>query len=217
MGGGMFMALDWTFGFPMVLVMYCIFIAIALFARKRYGKKDQSDKAQGKSKITKRKSVKVAMVAMTAALYATLTFVLGPISIGISGINFRISEPVPVTVAVLFDPFTGGLGTGLGNLVSDSLFGALSWSSLLAFMDSLICRTCTGFIVRDPRKLWIFLPIMAFSAMTSATMVASIFDFEGRALFSFIWISVMAGKIISALILTPIVVNALYRLGIHYR
>jgi uncharacterized membrane protein len=76
---------------------------------------------QANTKGTKMKTLNVAMIGICAALYAVVGR-LTDLGITVGGVAFWPAAVIPAVFAVLFGPWTGGVGAAIGIFIRDMLF-----------------------------------------------------------------------------------------------
>lgn len=170
--------------------------------------------------MRQKKVYKMVICAMIAAIYATVSLALAPISFG--AVQFRISEAM--TLLPVFDPITI-LGVTLGCLVTN-LVGFLTGANILGWLDivfgtaaTLIAAALTWWL-RDIRIKG--LPVLA--AVPPVVVNALIIGLELNYLIAgeFNWgvflanaLSVGIGEMVSCFVLGLPLVWCLQRTGLH--
>jgi len=214
-----------VWGLVVYLVLQAIMFVVALYARQYYKKQEQAQQAGAASKkagafevrTTRTMARDVAVVGIAAALATALTVALGPISIGIAGINTRLSYPVMPTVAVLYDPVVAAISSTISAVLGDALLGWLAPWTLSTMVTGFIATWVTGTIIRDPRKLLITIPVLLIQSLISAVYVGWVLDLSGVVPFAAMMPSVLLGHIPWSLVGTPLIMNLLYARGFYYR
>jgi uncharacterized membrane protein len=77
------------------------------------------------------KALNVAMIGICAALYAVVGR-LTDLGITVGGVAFWPAAVIPAVFAVLFGPWTGGIGAAIGIFIRDMLFHGDALLSLSA-------------------------------------------------------------------------------------
>lgn len=81
------------------------------------------------------KAIEVAMMGICAALYAVIGH-LTSLGITVGGVAFWPAAVIPAVFAVLFGPWTGGVGSAIGIFIRDMLFHGDALLSLSAGVTS---------------------------------------------------------------------------------
>jgi hypothetical protein len=119
------------------------------------------------------RALHVAALALNAALYAALGFLLSAVlpltTPGLGLVRFWPQVIIPAVFAVVFGPWVGGLGAGVGIFVTDMFIHGNALLSLTAGVTSNIVLFATiGYLA--PRKFDWRLSLMAFG-IASALLV----------------------------------------------
>lgn len=216
---------EWRiWGLVIYLLLQAAMVVVAIFADKFYKKKElQQEKAvEGDSekfvvKSTRTVAKDVAVIGIAAALSVALTAALGPISIGIAGLNTRLSYPVMPTVAVLYDPIIAGISSTIAAVLSDAVLGWLAPWTLSTMVTGFIGVWVTGKIIRNPKKLWITIPVLLIQSVISSVYVGWVLDLSGVVPFITMMPSTLIGHLPWSLVGTPLIMNLLYSRGIYFR
>lgn len=170
--------------------------------------------------VKRTKVYKMVICAMIAAIYATISLALAPISFG--AVQFRISEAM--TMLPVFDPITI-LGVTLGCLVTN-LVGFMTGANILGWLDIIFGTAATliaavlTWLLRDIRFKG--LPVLA--AIPPVLTNAVIIGLELCYLIAgeFNWpvflanaVSVGAGQVVSCFVLGLPLVWCLQRNGLY--
>lgn len=116
------------------------------------------------------RAVDVATIALNAALYAALGYVLSavlPITTpGLGLVRFWPQVVIPAVFAVIFGPWVGGLGAGIGIFITDMFIHGNVLLSLAAGVTSNIALfTIIGYF--SQKRIDWKLPVVAFGAITA--------------------------------------------------
>jgi uncharacterized membrane protein len=110
----------------------------------------------------------VSLIAVGAAIYGLglmstvwVTFIPGVSS-------FRWCNFLPMFLGILFGPFIGGLGAGLGNFLNDVLGLGLTPSSTWGFTTNWFQAYICAKFIKDPRQWW---KVLIVSGVTGFVMV----------------------------------------------
>ena len=216
---------DWRiWGLVIYLVAQGLMLALALYARGYYKNKESklaayAEKEEGVFEVrtTRTLAKDVAFIGIGAALATALTVALGPISIGIAGVNTRLSYPVMPTLAVLYDPFIAAISSTIASFLGDALLGWLAPWTLATIATGFIATWITGTIIRDPRKLWITIPVLLIQGILGSVYVGWVLDLSGVVPFAVMFPSTLLGHLPWDVVGTPIIMNLLYARGFFYR
>lgn len=211
-------------GLVLYLVVEGAMVAIAFWARNYYKKKEEavekaatSEEGTFEVKTTRTIARDVAFIGIAAALSAALTVALGPISIGIAGINTRLSYPVMPTVAILYDPIVASISSIIASFLNDALLGWLAPWTLTTMVTSFVGSWVTGTIVREPKKLQILIPVLLVQSLASSLYVGWVLDLSGVVPFATMMPSVLLGHLPWSLVGTPLIIILLHNRGFNYR
>ena len=126
------------------------------------------------------KAVEVAMMGICAASYAVIGRLtdLGIVAPVVGVVAFWPAAVIPAVFAVLFGPWTGGIGAGIGIFMRDMLFHGDAFLSLSAGVTSnFVCFFLIGYFSRrklDWQKLVLGLGI-GFLIVGLGTSVSTVF------------------------------------------
>ena len=125
------------------------------------------------------RTLKLAVTAVIAAVYAALTYALAPISY--NAIQFRVSEAL--TVLPFFMPFTAW-GLFVGCIVANFLFGNI-FDVIFGSLATLGAALCTAYFVRQgstvrTRLLGCLMPVV-FNAVIVGAVIT--WAYEGQNIF----------------------------------
>jgi uncharacterized membrane protein len=96
----------------------------------------------------------IALIAIGAAIYAVALLSTAWLQV-IPGIaSFRWANFIPFALGLLFGPFVGGLGAGIGNLIADALGGYLSIGSFGGFWSNYLQAYLVAKLVRENVTFW---------------------------------------------------------------
>lgn len=115
--------------------------------------------------MSRLKTLDVAMIGVCAALYAVIGRLtdLGVVAPVVGVVAFWPAAVIPAIFAVLFGPWTGGIGAGVGIFIRDMMFHGNALLSLSAGVTSnFACFFLIGYISRrelDWRKIFMGLSI----------------------------------------------------------
>lgn len=211
-------------GLVIYLVLQGIMAGVAFYARRYYKTKEQEAAAAVKKeegvfevRTTRTLAKDVAFIGIGAALATALTVALGPISIGIAGINTRLSYPVMPTLAVLYDPLVAAISSTISAVLGDVFLGWLAPWTAATVVTGFIGTWVIGTIIRDPRKLIITIPVLLIQSLISSIYVGWVLDLSGVVPFAVMMPSVLLGHLPWSLVGTPLIMNLLYARGFYYR
>lgn len=97
------------------------------------------------------KSLKIAMIGVSAALYATIGYLtyFGIFCPGVGVVRFWPSVVIPAIFGVLFGPLVGGISAAIGIFISDMLVhGNVLLSILVGVPSNFVCFFLIGYISR---------------------------------------------------------------------
>jgi uncharacterized membrane protein len=126
------------------------------------------------------KTVEVAMMGICAASYAVIGRLtdLGIVAPVVGVVAFWPAAVIPAVFAVLFGPWTGGIGAGIGIFMRDMLFHGDAFLSLSAGVTSnFVCFFLIGYFSRrklDWQKIVLGLG-MGFLIVGLGTSVSTVF------------------------------------------
>lgn len=216
---------EWRiWGLVIYIALQGAMVGVALFADKYYKRKEkEQEEKQGSDsedfvvKSTRTVAKDVAVIGIAAALSVALTAALGPISIGIAGLNTRLSYPVMPTVSVLYDPIIAGISSTIAAVLSDAVLGWLAPWTISTMITGFIGVWVTGKIIRNPKKLWITIPTLVIQSLISSIYVGWVLDLSGVVPFITMMPSTLIGHLPWSLVGTPLIMNLLYSRGIYFR
>lgn len=144
------------------------------------------------------KALDVTLLAMNAALYAALGyvvyFIFPVVAPTIGGVRFWPVVIIPATFALLFGPIVGGGGAALGIFISDMLIHGDPLLSLTAGVTSnFVCFGLIGYLSRrnlDWKKTFLSLGIGVAVLVTLAYLVITpetIVNYFGTSLEQALW------------------------------
>lgn len=170
----------------------------------------------------------VVLTAICASLYAALLipFKVIPLIPGVT--EFRPANAVPIVCSLLFGP-AGAWGSGFGNLIGD-FFGSMGPGSLFGFFGNFLYglipyKIWRAFSSQDPvprsPSSWVLFVYATFLASAACGVTIGWgLNFMGFLPFSVISNIIVINNSVVALVLSPLLLRALYYrvkgCGLHY-